>query len=62
MRKKRRKAYWVVEKLDSSKSLHRLIGPLAQQTTRKRTMCVAIGSGKRLQLIADILNELEVEI
>jgi hypothetical protein len=39
----------------------RLIGPLAQQNGRTKTICIAIGS-KRLEELVPILNKLDVKV
>jgi hypothetical protein len=54
-------ATWRVEKIQTTAGLYRLIGPLAKQNGKVKTICVAIGS-KRLREIVPILNELEVEV
>jgi hypothetical protein len=59
----RRAIQWRVESLDESpRSLHRLVGPRAEQKNRQKTMCVAIGPRKHLEIIADALNELGVQV
>lgn len=59
--KHRKNATWRVEKVDNTVALYRLVGPLAKQNGKQKTLCVAIGS-KRLKSIVEALNELEVEV
>lgn len=59
---KRPNATWRVERVYSSPGLYRLIGPLVQQVGKKKTMCIAIGSGRRLKPIAKVLNDFGLEI
>ena len=59
--KKRRKTGWHVVQVHTAPGLHRLIGPLAKQKGKQKSICVAIGS-KRLKAIVDILNEMEIEV
>lgn len=58
---KKRNAGWSVERVDTCRGLYRLVGPLAKQKGRQKTMCVAIGS-KRLKAVVDVLNEMGIEV
>ena len=60
-KKVKRNAGWQVLRVETSPGLWRLIGPLATQNGRQKTICVAIGS-KRLKDIVDILNEMGIEV
>ena len=57
----RRNAGWQVVRVETTRGLYRLIGPLAQQKGRQKTICVAIGS-KRLRAVIDVLNEMGIEV
>lgn len=53
---------WRAERIETTPSLFRLIGPLEKQKGRKKTICVAIGSGSRVMRLAEILNEADAQV
>jgi len=59
--KPRRPVSWRVERIETTPGLYRLIGPLAKQKGHQKTLCVAIGS-KRLLNMIEPLNAAAVEI
>ena len=54
-------AEWKVVRVETTRSLYRLIAPLQRQKGRQKTITIAIG-GKRLKAIVDALNEMGVEV